>query len=191
MWQLVYTFPRWDTLISDEIAAHNGDFSIIAVTYVGLVVVNFVHGVCFFHMLKMVGSTTTGVLKGVISVLVFIISHFAFCSLQSSQCFSISKGLSLVVVVLGVACYSIYKVEKIVVPVELAPKRKDLLSKVSTIWLHNGSSTELLRLNRIRMAKNGGRMVKKAGSRTPPFQSYESIPEGVERSEKSENIENS
>ena len=192
MWQLVYTFPRWNTLISDEIAAHNGDFSIIAVTYVGLVVVNFVHGVCFFHMLKMVGSTTTGVLKGVISVLVFIISHFAFCSLQKSQCFTISKGLSLVVVVLGVACYSIYKAEKVVVPAELAPKRKDLLSKVSTIWFaaEGGSNTELLRLNRIRMANNSGRIIKKVGSRTP-FQSYESIPEGIERSEKSEHVENS
>ena len=92
LWQLLYTIPRWETLISDEIALHKGDVTEIVCTYIGLVIVNFIHGICLFYMLKMVGSTTTGVLKGVISVAVFIISHFAFCSLQQSQCFTMAKG---------------------------------------------------------------------------------------------------
>ena len=98
LWQLLYTIPRWETLISDEIAAHKGDMTEILCTYIGLVIVNFIHGICLFYMLKMVGSTTTGVLKGVISVAVFIISHFAFCSLQQSQCFSVAKGIRVILI---------------------------------------------------------------------------------------------
>ena len=111
LWQVFYTIPRFQYLILDEIDAHNGDMRVIGVTYFFLVVVNLVHGLCFYHLIKSVGSTTTGILKGVQSVAVFVISHFAFCSLQRSQCFTRSKGASLVVVVCGVTCYSIFKLE--------------------------------------------------------------------------------
>lgn len=178
LWQFIYTFPRWDSLISDEIAAHNGDFFTIAFTYVMLVIVNFIHGVCFFHMLKMVGSTTTGVLKGVISVLVFIISHFAFCSFQKSQCFSVGKGMSLVLVVLGVACYSVFKPEKVTIPPELAPTRNDLLSKASTIWIHEQGHTELTPVNRAGPPRVGGHRMKKPGGRTS-FDAYDAIPSTI------------
>jgi hypothetical protein len=40
------------------------------------------------------------------SVLVFVFSHVIYCSSQTSQCFTASKGLSLVVVVVGVVIYS-------------------------------------------------------------------------------------
>ena len=183
LWQLFYTFPRWDSLISDEIAAHNGDFVTIAVTYAVLIVVNFIHGVCFFHMLKLVGSTTTGVLKGVISVLVFIISHFAFCSLQKSQCFSVAKGLSLVLVVLGVASYSVFKPEKITIPPELAPTRKDLLSTASTIWIHEQGATELMPITHAgppRISGQAPRHSKKgAGGGRGPFEAYDAIPSTI------------
>jgi drug/metabolite transporter (DMT)-like permease len=111
LWQVFYTFPRFQYLILDEIDAHNGDMRVIGTTYFFLVVVNLVHGLCFYHLIKSVGSTTTGILKGVQSVMVFVISHFAFCSLQRSQCFTRSKGASLVVVVCGVTFYSIFKLE--------------------------------------------------------------------------------
>lgn len=111
LWQVFYTFPRFQDLILDKIDAHDGDFKVIAMTYTALVIVNLVHGVCFYHLIKSVGSTTTGILKGVQSVVVFVISHFAFCSLQKSQCFTSSKGASLVVVVCGVTFYSIFKLD--------------------------------------------------------------------------------
>ena len=111
LWQVFYTFPRFQDLILDEIDAHDGDLTVIGMTYFALVIVNLVHGVCFYHLIKSVGSTTTGILKGVQSVVVFVISHFAFCSLQKSQCFTASKGASLIVVVFGVLCYSIFKLD--------------------------------------------------------------------------------
>ena len=111
LWQVFYTFPRFQDLILDEIDAHDGNFNVILSTYAILVIVNFIHGVCFYHLIKSVGSTTTGILKGVQSVMVFVISHFAFCAFQRSQCFTTSKGASLVVVVCGVSCYSIFKLD--------------------------------------------------------------------------------
>ena len=129
-WELAYTLPRFQKLIIDEIAAHNGDDTTIIFTYFTLSVVNCIHSVCLFHTIKNVGSTTTGIFKGVISVLVFIISHFAFCSIQQSQCFTIAKGLSLVVVVIGVLMYSSFQIE----PNVAKQGRKDLMSKASTIW---------------------------------------------------------
>ena len=129
-WQIFYTLPRFQRLIIDEIAAHNGNYNIIIITYICLITVNFIHGICFFYMLKIVGSTTTGILKGIQSVLVFIISHFAFCGLQESQCFTVAKGLALIVVVLGVFCYSSYKLEEM----PSRPLKKDLLSNASEIF---------------------------------------------------------
>lgn len=119
LWQIFYTIPRFQDLILDEIEAHDGDLNVIAVTYVILVIVNFIHGVCFYHLIKSVGSTTTGILKGIQSVMVFVISHFAFCAFQRSQCFTNSKGASLVVVVCGVSCYSIFKLDAPVLPVKV------------------------------------------------------------------------
>lgn len=77
-----------------------------------MIAVNFIHAICFFNLLEIVGSTTTGVLKGVQSVLVFAISHFAFCAFQSSQCWSPEKGISLFIVVIGVIVYSSFKTAK-------------------------------------------------------------------------------
>jgi drug/metabolite transporter (DMT)-like permease len=105
-WQLVYTLPNYRTLVVDQIRLHNGSPHVIVVTYVALVVMNLVHSVCFFNLISALGSTTTGVMKGIQSVLVFVISHYAFCSFQASQCFSPAKGLSLIVVVCGVLMYS-------------------------------------------------------------------------------------
>ena len=118
LWQVFYTFPRFQDLILDEIDAHDGNMMVIISTYVILVIVNFIHGVCFYHLIKSVGSTTTGILKGVQSVMVFVISHFAFCALQKSQCFTTAKGASLVVVVLGVSCYSMFRLDVSLLPLK-------------------------------------------------------------------------
>ena len=126
LWQVFYTIPRFQDLILDEIDAHDGDLRVIITTYILLVIINFIHGLCFYHLIKSVGSTTTGILKGVQSVMVFVISHFAFCAFQRSQCFTTSKGASLVVVVCGVSCYSVYKLDTPIVAINGVNGVKDL-----------------------------------------------------------------
>jgi hypothetical protein len=107
-WQIFYTIPHFKTVVLDEVESHHGQGYVIITSYIVLVVVNLVHAICFFKLLSNLGSTSTGVMKGIQSVLVFVISHFAFCSLQASQCFTPFKGLALVIVVSGVFFYSYF-----------------------------------------------------------------------------------
>ena len=53
------------------------------------------------------GCVTAGVMKGCQAVAVFVASHFLYCSIQSSQCFSMPKAWSLVLVVVGTTAYAL------------------------------------------------------------------------------------
>ena len=52
-------------------------------------------------------TVSTGVFQALRAVLVFWFSGKLFCDLESSQCFTLSKGISVVVVSLGVVAYSL------------------------------------------------------------------------------------
>lgn len=108
LWQVMYTIPNYQLLILDPIASHHGSLPTIFMTFPILILINFIHAFCFFNLLGVVGATTTGVLKGINSVMVFVLSHVAFCSIQQSQCFTYGRALSLVVVVVGVVGYSYF-----------------------------------------------------------------------------------
>ena len=107
-WQIYYTLPNYEQKIIQEIAVHGGNIYHILMAYLLLSVAAMVHSLCFFILLGKMGSTSTGITKAVQSVIVFISSHFAFCSTQKSQCFSALKGASLSVVLFGVILYSSY-----------------------------------------------------------------------------------
>lgn len=108
-WQIIYTLPHFQSKVVDEFHHHNGSFEVILAAYIALAVNAMIHALCFFALLGSVGSTTTIVSKGVQSVAIFIASHYAFCSIQESQCFTPLKGCSLVVVIIGVLIYSSFK----------------------------------------------------------------------------------
>ena len=107
IWQVVYTIPRWDELVTAPIAAKGGNEWHICIAFMLLAFMGFLHAVSFYHLLGHVGSVATGVLKGVQSVAVLVLSHEAFCAIESSQCFNVYKGVSLVVVLSGVYFYSV------------------------------------------------------------------------------------
>jgi hypothetical protein len=96
------------SLIVENIESHRGSVSTIVISYLLVVVASCAHSFTFYYLLMKLGSITVGLCKGAQSVLVFVASHFAFCSLQKSQCFTRGKGMSLVVVLFGVTIYSIY-----------------------------------------------------------------------------------
>eukprot|EP01039_Chlorochromonas_danica_P000732 gene732-796_t len=106
VWQFVYTYPRFHQLVVEEIATHGGSVKTVLGSYLLLTILAGVHGMIFYELLGSIGSVSTGVCKGVQSVLVFIVSHWAFCSLKASECFSRTKALSLLIVSLGVYLYS-------------------------------------------------------------------------------------
>lgn len=84
-WQIAYTSRHYQELILDYIASHNGDLQTIYICYIYLIVVSFLHAIGFFYLVSHTDSTTSGVLKGLTTIGVFITSHFAFCSVQPSH----------------------------------------------------------------------------------------------------------
>ena len=107
LWQLVYTLPRADALVFDVIAEHGGDTGVIWTSYVALTLASLVHAVTFYHLVGGIGCVTAGVMKGCQATAVFVFSHMFFCAAHASQCFSIGKAWSLVLVVAGTATYVI------------------------------------------------------------------------------------
>ncbi|RYH17551.1 DMT family transporter [archaeon] len=110
-WQVLYTRQHFHTLVVEQITLHNGNPYLIACSYIVLTIIAGIHAVTFYQLLGSIGSVSTGVCKGVQSVAIFIGSHFVFCSVQHSQCFSATKGCSLVMVTVGVVLYSTYKLD--------------------------------------------------------------------------------
>ena len=108
-WQLVYTLPRAGELVFGQIASHGGNNATITLAYALLTVASLVHAVTFYHLVGGLGAVTAGILKGLQAVAVFIGSHVLFCSVQPSQCFSVPKAWSLVLVVCGTTLYALSK----------------------------------------------------------------------------------
>lgn len=108
-WQLIYTLPRADALVFGPMRAHGSHTGTIVAAYVVLTLASLVHAVTFYHLVGQLGSVTAGVMKGAQATAVFIASHVFFCAGQPSQCFSSTKAWSLVLVVGGIATYSLSK----------------------------------------------------------------------------------
>ena len=107
LWQLLYTVPRAQALVFDQIAAHGGDTAAIGRAYLVLTLASLVHAVTFYHLVGHMGAVTAGVMKGCQAVAVFVASDYLFCAAQASQCFSTAKAWSLVLVVLGTTTYAL------------------------------------------------------------------------------------
>jgi hypothetical protein len=108
-WQLVYTLPRWDTLIGNPMRAAGTSTLQAILLLVTFGMANLLHSVSFFHTLAHYpgGSTSAGVMKGLQAVLVFVVAHVLYCSQrQTDACLSTIKFLSLISVVSGVVLYS-------------------------------------------------------------------------------------
>lgn len=106
LWQIIYTAPNFQRVVIEEVILHQGNSAVIIFAYIFLTIVDLIHALSFFHLIDLIGATTTGLLKSIQSVSIFIVSHFAFCSTQKSQCFSFGKGAAVATVVVGVICYS-------------------------------------------------------------------------------------
>eukprot|EP00922_Rhytidocystis_sp_ex-Travisia-forbesii_P018501 GHVS01027454.1.p1 GENE.GHVS01027454.1~~GHVS01027454.1.p1 ORF type:complete len:806 (+),score=221.75 GHVS01027454.1:79-2496(+) len=107
VWTFAYTVPRFNTLVITSIERHNGDYRIIAASLLGLYVCGFVHSCTLWYLLKRIGAVSSGVIKGLKTASVFILSHFLFCHLQASQCLTPPKCASAAVCVFGVLSYSV------------------------------------------------------------------------------------
>lgn len=58
-WQIVYTAPRYQALVVDEIAENNGSGSVVLIGYILLALLSLVHSLCFFNLIGIIGSTSS------------------------------------------------------------------------------------------------------------------------------------
>ena len=111
LWQFVYTLPRWDEKIWQPM--QKADTSIFYAVSMLIVfgLSNLFHSITFFHTLRHYpgGATSAGVMKGLQAVLVFVLTHLAYCGRTGGEemCFTFGKFLSLVTVTSGVIGYGI------------------------------------------------------------------------------------
>jgi len=107
LWTSIWTIPQFGRLVSDEIAARGGSYSVIIKCFVLLLVSGGIHSGTLWYLLKNMGAVSSGVLKGLKVALVFVVSHFLFCELQPSQCLNMYSSCSAIVCVAGVMLYSV------------------------------------------------------------------------------------
>ena len=111
LWQVVFTIPRWDEKITEPMNQAGSTL------WYGIYVLflffgaNLIHSVTFMHTLRHYpgGSTSAGVMKGLQAVLVFVVTHFAYCGNAGGEemCFTRVKFLSLITVVSGVSIFGL------------------------------------------------------------------------------------
>ena len=96
---LIYTIPRFDILITSEVDRLNGSWNQIIITFLALVVINWLHNYCYFAVVEKVGSVKIGILQSLRAILVFFFSALLFCNTHSEQCFTFYKGISSCIVI--------------------------------------------------------------------------------------------
>jgi len=74
--------------------------------YLCLILSSFGHSFAYYYLLSYVGAVSTGILQALRAISVFILSAYYFCSVDLSQCFTMWKGLSTLLVVSGVIGFS-------------------------------------------------------------------------------------
>jgi drug/metabolite transporter (DMT)-like permease len=116
VWQLVYTLPNWNETIGDPVEEANTPLAWAVALLVGFAFLNWVHSVTFYETLVHFpgGATSAGVMKGLQAVVVFVLTHLAFCGRTGGEelCFTKPKFISLITVVGGVIGYGIATQQK-------------------------------------------------------------------------------
>ncbi|KAJ3116538.1 hypothetical protein HDU96_009426 [Phlyctochytrium bullatum] len=74
-----------------------------------LVLSSMGHAVSYFYLVESTGGVATGVLQALRAVGVFGLSHFWYCGVEESQCYTTWKGIATVVVVTGVIGFALAK----------------------------------------------------------------------------------
>lgn len=116
IWQLVYTIPNWHETIGGPMEEANTPLTWAIALLVAFAFLNWVHSVTFYETLVHFpgGATSAGVMKGLQAVMVFVLTHLAFCGKTGGEelCFTKTKFISLITVVGGVISYGIATQQK-------------------------------------------------------------------------------
>ena len=109
LWQLLYTLPNYDKVLKVPME-QSGTTVLMGIIILCLFgITNLIHSLAFYHTLAYFpgGATSAGVMKGFQAVLVFVVTHLAFCGKTGGEemCFSTTKWIALIIVTGGVIWY--------------------------------------------------------------------------------------
>ncbi|KAG9070043.1 hypothetical protein KI688_009373 [Linnemannia hyalina] len=102
----VHTFPNWKTEVMDVIANRQGSTVGILLVYPLLVISSMLHSLNYYVLLSRINNIAVGIMQSLRAVLVFVMSHYLFCGVSSTQCFNQWKFMSAIVVIGCVTLFS-------------------------------------------------------------------------------------
>lgn len=102
----VHTFPNWQTEVLDVVAAHQGSWATIITVYPLLTISSLLHSLNYYVLLSRINNIAVGILQSLRAVLVFVMSHYLFCGVSTTQCFNQWKFVSAIVVIGCVTLFS-------------------------------------------------------------------------------------
>ncbi|VWU53154.1 drug metabolite transporter, putative [Hepatocystis sp. ex Piliocolobus tephrosceles] len=114
IWTCIWTVPNFDHLIVQNIKRHNGNINIIILSFLGLFFFNFMTSSTLWYIMKISGSLTIGILKGLKVAIIFLFSHIFFCKQDPRQCLNTYSSFSVIFCILGVLIYSYNEYLKII-----------------------------------------------------------------------------
>ncbi|KAI8362376.1 hypothetical protein B0O80DRAFT_435745 [Mortierella sp. GBAus27b] len=103
----VYTFPKWQTEVVDVVHAHHGSWVSIVLVYPLVTISSMLHSLNYYVLISRINSVAVGIMQSLRAVLVFVMSHYLFCSISTTQCFNEWKFVSAIVVIGCVTLFSI------------------------------------------------------------------------------------
>lgn len=115
VWMTAYTVPRWETLVSDEVARSEGSPLLLTVLFASHTLNNGLHNAAWFVVCELESGVSTGLLMGLKAAALFVASSVCFCKSQSpwpelleehsEQCMTSTKTLATAIVLTGTALY--------------------------------------------------------------------------------------
>ncbi|KAG0359257.1 hypothetical protein BG005_001101 [Podila minutissima] len=102
----VYTFPNWQTEVVDLVQTHDGNWLGILFVYPLLTVSSMLHSLNYYVLLSRINNIAVGILQSLRAVLVFVMSHYMYCGISSTQCFNQWKFISAIIVIGCVTLFS-------------------------------------------------------------------------------------
>lgn len=110
---IIYTIPRWSTLVLEPIleragTSHVPAWDLLGLLYLCLLASCCLHQWAFFSLIHSSGATSTGVLQGIRAIIVLLVSSWLYCSQDAQQCFTFQKGCVSLIVALGVIIFYLY-----------------------------------------------------------------------------------
>lgn len=122
----VDTLPNRNTLIFEPIAKKNATITRVFQATLVYIVSHIVHSYALYSVQGSLGAIWTGLLQCIRACVVFVSSHYLYCSTDPNQCLTTSKIASTVLVCVGILVFTTgkQKVERVLLP--SAPSMEEL-----------------------------------------------------------------